>query len=389
MQNRVFLSYQHESFAAISQLADELRFRGIVPWVDKLPGGFKAGDHSEREARRVIQEESSAFVLYLTEKVLCSDFIRCIEIPEARLRQRRDPSYPLVVVSPDYRFGALRTLTKDHFGVDLTPAHGYAREEAEALEDFWVRVSRQILHRHMHDLPRSADTFTLSVNTYERMALMDEGLYIDATHALDGDVSRADVWERLLAGMQDAKREVSNRFGRPRLIINGSKHLTAAFMTGRVFNQYPLDIRQKDEYWTSDAPIELLDSFVVDYHPGAYTNPSLSVEIATGHKDIAAGVDTLITSGQLNPGGRLRIRPTQGRVNVTGSISRSLAHVAYSAIDEATNAQPTNEIHLFAAAPQAFLMTLGTLFQGMPENHLYEWTADGYIESLVVPSRLR
>lgn len=194
VKNCVFLSHQHDSIGSITQLADELRFRGIVPWVDKLPGGFRAGDDSEHEARRVIKNESSAFVLYLTDRALCSDFIGRIELPEALLRKQREPSYPIVVISPHYRFSELRSLTKEHFGFDLAQAHGYTRSGDETTEQFLTRVSRQLLHRHVHDLPDVADELWLSVNTYERMASApDEYLYLDATHALEADVSRTQV----------------------------------------------------------------------------------------------------------------------------------------------------------------------------------------------------
>ena len=122
--------------------------------------------------------------------------------------------------------------------------------------------------------------------------------------------------------------------------------------------------------------------------PGPYTNRTLAVEIATGNKDIARGVDALVESGQLMLGGRLQIRPKNGRVNVTEAISRSLAHLIYGKLDEAVNRKPTDEIHLFAAAPQATLMMLGALFQGQPPVHFYEWTGCGYVKSLVIPSRL-
>lgn len=192
-----------------------------------------------------------------------------------------------------------------------------------------------------------------------------------------------------MAGLMDVKLEISNRFGRPALTVNGSKHLTAAFLTGRVFNRYQLNIRQGDEYWSTAGSAASLDSFAIDYRPGSFARHALTVEIATGHKDIASGVDALIETDQLDLGGRLQVRPVEGRVNVTDPISRSLAQLVYSEIDRTANSKPTTEIHLFAAAPQSTLMTLGTLFQGQPHVHFYEWTARGYVKSIVIPSRLR
>lgn len=95
IQNCVFLSHQHGSAPAVRRLAVELQVRGIIPWVDKLPGGFAAGDGSVEEARRIVRDEASAFLLYLTEKAINSCFIREIEIPEALARRNRQPSFPV------------------------------------------------------------------------------------------------------------------------------------------------------------------------------------------------------------------------------------------------------------------------------------------------------
>jgi len=390
VQNCVFLSHQHDSSPDVLRLSHELQFRGVVPWVDKLPGGFRAGDDSVDEACRVIREDSSAFALYLTEKALYSDFIRDFEIPVAVERRRQDPSYPIVVISPEYEFGQIKILVKDHFGIDLTFAHGFAKASDEGIEDFILTVARELLHKYMRALTIPQNTFELSVSSFESIASSpSELLRVDATHALACRIDTMHIWSRLLNGLEDVKREISNGFGRPRLVINGSKHFTAAFITGRVFNRFTIDISQKAEYWTTDGTIEKLSDFSIDYRPGSHTKKALLVEIATGEKNIKAGVDALVSTGIVEDGGRLQVRPIKGRVNVTDVISRSLAHCTYSAIDKAANSKATAEVHVFVAAPQAFFMTLGTLFQGMPEVHLYEWVDGAYIESMVVPSLVR
>lgn len=268
-RNLFFLSYQNESIDDITQLAYELQFRGIVPWVDKLPGGFQAGDPSELEARRVIGEDSSGFLMYVTEKALDSGFVNNIEVPEALERQRREPAYPIVVVSPQFKFSELKQLTKEKFGIDLTFANGYARNEDELTGRFLAKVAVHILRKHISMLPSQRGAFELSVNSYDSIASTpSELLRIDATQALGRYVTNTAIWSRLLEGVQDAKCEIANRFSRPRLVINGSKHFTAAFIVGRVFNQFRLDIRQKDDYWSTAGSIQELNQFGVEYLPG-------------------------------------------------------------------------------------------------------------------------
>lgn len=388
MTNLSFLSYEHHSAAEIQLLAQELRYRGVVPWVDRLPGGFKAGDQSEQEARRVIDENASELVLFLTPEVLDSHFIRTIEIPQALYRRAVDPAFRIVVASPSYGFGAMRDLTKTHFDIDLTSAHGYAKRDDETIEVFVRRVATEITAARVGALDPDSACLSISINTYERMPRGGEALYFDATDALTGDVTRADVWQGLLDGLQSTKRAMSERLGRPTLMINGSKHLTGAFIAGRVFNQYPLSIRQKDDHWRSSG--ETIDQLPVSttYRPGPLSNRSLYVEFATGHKPVSQGVDRVLESADITPGGRLTILPTNGRINVEETLSRSLAHHVYSQIDKVSSTRAFDAIHLFVSAPQATIMTLAHLFHGMPEVHFYEWTDAGYICSVVVPHRL-
>lgn len=386
---KLFLSYQNESAQDISALAQELRYRGVIPWVDKLPGGFKAGDVSEQEARRVIREDCFALLLYLTPKVLGSDFIKTIEVPEAARRQRLDSRFKVVVASPCFGFGEMKRMTLDAFGIDLTPVHGYKKGDDEENREFFERIAREMTHRLLTLAPVSLGSVEISVNTYERMPHGDEALYFDATQALQGDVTRTIVWSSLLEGLQDAKQELSALVGRPHTVVSGSKHLTAAFMVGRVFNQYPLSIRQKDEFWQSVGEVDVDLPLTVTSTPGAHVSGSLVVEFATGYKTVSAGVDVLVAKSELVPGGRLQIRPATGKMIVTDSLSRSLAHSVYREIEKECSLREYSEIHFFTAAPQATVMTIATLFQGMPDVVFYEWTVGGYIPTVRIPGRLR
>lgn len=392
--NLVFISYQHRDRRLASLLAQELQLRGVIPWVDKTPGGFAAGDPSEAAARRVIGEAASGFVLVLTKHTWCSDFIKTIEVPEALARLRRDPHFWGCVVSPEYGMGEISSTMREQWGADFTQFHGYSRNRRarESVQSFMNRVATEVLRKHLDtQAPANVDRIEISVSSFEPVpGSPDELLHLDVFHPLQGNPYHNGTWERFLEGMQDAKVEVARRYGRPRLLVNGSKHFTAAFLTGRVFNRFPLDIRQTPmEVWSSDGELIPMDQFQVTYLPGSHREHTLVVEVATGEKDIARGVDSLIGSGRLANGGRLQIRPNNGRVNVTDVIARSLAHHICSEIDKVTRNKRTEQIHLFVAIPQALLMTLGTLFQGMPEVHVYEWTGTEYVKTLIVPARLR
>lgn len=384
-----FLSYQNQSFDAIERLDRELRHRGAVPWVDRLPHGFTAGDDCEQEARRVLREEATCMVLYLTDEVLTSDFIQDIEIPEAHDRLKTDPHFRLVVASPIFRFSKIKEFAKKTFGIDLSAKHGFARYADESTELFLMRVADEVINLQKGVLDPRAESVSISVNTYERMPHSDDVFYFDATVDLDGDVRKSEVWDSLLTGMQVAKRLLSSQVGRPLVHVHGSKHLTAAFMTGRVFNQFPLSIRQKDDYWKSTGSTVAVPSLSIHYAPGPITHRDLIVEISTGHKAVAVGVDVLLERTGMKPGGRLQIAPLDGRIDVNDELSRSVAQIAYSEIDIVAGRRRFERIHLFPSAPQSTVMTLGTLFQGAPDVLMYEWVDGEYVHSATVPSRLR
>lgn len=355
--------------------------------MDKLPNGFLPGDESEAEARRVINESSQGFVLYVTEKVWRSDFIKNIELPAAVTRNRDIPSFKVIPVSPTYNFRDLKSLFLENLGLDLTRFHGFIRQEQECPDQFITRLAGELLRYHSRLIAAPRDHLNISVNTYESMPDEDEDYYFDAVNELRDNIGDGEVWQQLHQGISLAQREVSRRLGRPKLRVNGSKHLTTAFLFGAVFNQFDMAIRQKDDYWEIKG--DLTDDALLDeeYLPGPFTDSSLFVELSSGRKAISAGVDQLLIRSDLLAGARLKLRPKNGRIDVTEAVSRSLAHQAYAAIDHAASLRTTESIHLFMAAPQSTVMTLASLFQGMPDVHLYEWTKIGYVKSFMVRGR--
>ncbi len=59
----IFLCHASEDASEIRMLAEELKVRGVAPWVDK-DGGFRVGDESAGEAERVIGEDCFGLLFY-------------------------------------------------------------------------------------------------------------------------------------------------------------------------------------------------------------------------------------------------------------------------------------------------------------------------------------
>jgi hypothetical protein len=385
---KFFLSHYNRNADEVQVLAEALRLHGIVPWVDK-DGGFHVGDHSAAEARRAIHEDCFGLLFYATRPAFTRKFIRDVEIDEALQIKQSDPAFVLVAVPRRLTFQSLSDLSQKHFGQDLSLFHTLPVSGRTDLRHACDRVAVGVLEDVLCRTAGTGPLSSLSIQ-YSTRDLMpdapDDVLRIDATSLLRHAVNASADWARLLEALQAIKRQVSRICGRPRIIVNGSKHLTAAFLFGRVFAPFQLQIRQTpDAFWATDAlptPTKLLTATQTAGLPG---ERRLFVEVASRYKDIAAGVDTLLAQGAPRASLRLSLRPVTVPLDVnSASMCCALADQAYTEIDKAVQLDQSKEIHLFAAAPQAFMMMLARKFQGMPPVHLYEWTSTGYVLSAVV-----
>ena len=166
-----------------------------------------------------------------------------------------------------------------------------------------------------------------------------------------------------MTALQDVKKRVATRYGRPRVAVHGSKHLTAAFLFGRVFAPFQMDIRQTPiDTWGTDGPAVDIEPFEPrTCRTQGLISGVIYVEIASGSKDIQTGVDLLLAARSVvKPAVRLQLRPYQP-LNVDNDLCRAMARQAYSEIERvvAQIGGAVTDTHLFVAAPQAFMMMLG------------------------------
>jgi hypothetical protein len=386
----LFLCHHSVAASQVYQMATELRLRGIVPWVDKQRGGFKVGDSSPEEARRVILEDCFGLLLYATPGVLRRWFIREIEIPAAKEAKQRDPTYVLTAFARGVGFSTLSKQSKAQLGVDLGEFHGISSRRNltdRARRPDWIRMAVEVLRKWL-SLQPGRPGISLQFSTRQLFPDNDDDLLrIDATEFLVSDPLSMDKWDAVRQGLLDVQSEITHRFGRPRIYVHGSKHLTAAFLFGRVFARNPLDIRQTPTaVWSSDTPPTPVEPFTAALCVPEGHDRSLFVEIASGHKNIAEGVDDVICGSVGTHPARLSLRPADGPLAVDNALCVAMTRQAYLEIERAMAATGAGSIHLFVAAPQAFLMMLAQCFAGMPEAHLYEWDSERYIKSCVVPA---
>ena len=157
-------------------------------------------------------------------------------------------------------------------------------------------------------------------------------------------------------------------------------------MIGRVFSPFELDIRQTvDEVWGTDADFPAwANPLAVTTEGGDGCGP-LFVGVASRNKDVAASMEAFITRHCPGSPRRLVLTPPNSPLAVDNELCRAMVSQTYAAIESTMRGQHVSSIHLFAAAPQAFMMMLGREFKGMPPVHLHEWTGTKYVESVVLP----
>jgi hypothetical protein len=386
---KLFLAHHSGDAHELWEQAIELRLRGIIPWVDKA-GGFAVADESETAARRAIREDCFGLLLYATASVFDRPFIRDVEVNEALKVRQQDAHFALFAVPRGISHDDLKTESRRGFSFDLGRYHTVAIPDGTDLQQGWSKVASEVLQRVLASTVPPAPVRQLSLQ-YSTRELMphepDDVLCIDATALLRNSSADPAQWQRLLRGLQDVKRAISQICGRPRLRINGSKHLSAAFLFGRVFAPFDLDIRQTPiEFWSTDAPIATIQPFTANVQHSSDPHGRLYLEIASGYKNIAAGVDTLIVTSGQEPSVRLRLQPSQGPLNVDNALCRAMVKQTYAELERVVQTRSISELHIFAAVPQSFMMMLGRELKGMPPVQLYEWDGYRYASSCAIPA---
>lgn len=376
---KLFLSHFSGDADEVKQLVAQLRLRGIAPWVDK-DCGFKIGDHSPSEARRAIREDCYGLLFYATEMAFTRRFIRDVEIDEARNIRHADPEFLLFAVPRRMAFDNLKRLSMAAFDFDLSPFHTVALPEGCDLTASLRQVAMMVLDKSLRRAAALSERTTMSLQFSTRDLLPDEPedvLRIDATRSADVHGGKQ-PGEQLLAALRDVKSKVAEVFGRPRLTVHGSKHLSAAFLFGRVFAPFHMDIRQTaSDVWRTEAERPSLDPLTVSWQQGDGQR-CLFIEVASRNKNVAAGVDDFIDRTSLRPSVRLQLWPATGPLDLDNGLCLAMVRQVYTEIERIMQDHPAHELHIFAAAPQAFMMMLGREFKGMPPTYVYDWTGTDY-----------
>lgn len=362
----------------MSILAEQLRVRGITPWIDKQ-GGFLVGDRNKTEARRAIQEDCFGCLLYATPRAFERPFITDIEMPAAVEQYSRDADYLIFAVLRNLGFSDLAAKSQSTFGLNLADHHCVLVSDA-AIAEGLARVARETLAKLVcgHEINQK-QSIRIQFCTREVFPPGEhELLCIDGRGVYGGYDTVA--WKDLLMGLCDVKKVIVKAFGRPAITVEGSKHLTSAFLFGRAFQPFELQIRQTSgECWSTIGPLRELELSVAFR---AQPSDELVVTVASGEKNIL--VEEIVAVSGSNAS-LLSISPPNGRFSLDADSSRWFAKAIYEHIDMAVAQSNPKKIHLLMAIPQATAMNLGQKFAGMPDTIVYDWNGSSYEPGRLIP----
>src|SRR5258708_14759705 len=101
-----FLSYLREDAEEVKYLQQQLKVRGVRAWRDVTD--LALGGSTKDEIMRAIEVETDAFVIYVTQQCLASDFIWNIEVPTALERQEHDRDFNVIPILRGVTFEELQ-----------------------------------------------------------------------------------------------------------------------------------------------------------------------------------------------------------------------------------------------------------------------------------------
>jgi hypothetical protein len=279
------------------------------------------------------------------------------------------------------------------FGTDLAAYSSRAIDGADGeVDERLGMVADEVLGKVLWRAREKGVASTLQMQFSTRERLADEPgdiLRVDAEGLLEeaSDLdSWQDAWGRVHAGLLAVKRRASGHFGRPRLRVHGSKHLTAAFVLGYVFPSTvcELEVRTKRDYWSTDCEPVPKDLLLTNISDGTVGSESLYVELSTGDQLVRDAVRRHVQRTQASPLKYFRFTPGPDLESVPYMTNADACAVAQQVRVELTRVisdYGISEVHLFAAIPQGLAMMIGHSLNAMPPVQLYEYDGSNYCVS--------
>jgi hypothetical protein len=379
MASPVFLSYRWNEGVPpteVEMLDREMRLRGVPVWRDIRELG--PGALNEEVADNAIRHICTGCVLYFTEAVLESWFIKSVELSAVRSRIERDGSFFVAAIFDGVGSEESEILRRE-IGINLTNYQGLFVNQNV---DFQAQIhpfSAQILSRYLSSVP--VNRAAVALNTWNQIPLNEPAtLHLNWAREENTDAGPLPVdWRLLKKAAHDLQTVLSNFADTRVLRVEGNAHLSAAFLLGYTFRE-PTGWRIEAHH--GRAPVEIAS---VEANRQGWRLVPLPAQNDSGELVIK-----LCASAECgNAVQRHRSRDREARVEIgifppDGKPDRTslddieidgLAAAVVSAIREARERYSIAQTELYFACPWTLGMALGWNFASSGPVSVYEATA--------------
>jgi hypothetical protein len=376
----VFLSHARINQADVTQFEMHLKARGLRVWRD-IPDLIR-GEQNEDAVRASIHR-SDAFLLWLTEECLQSDFIWRVEVQTAIECHQANPEYSIIPVFWSVPVFRVRNFCLQRNLVDVTKFAGDVVMTnfniAPGLDEYW-RVAYQCLRslcprqrRRFQDRP-----FNLVLRTSPDDSLCEGmDLDLDWSSLFESPHSDPRVWDDLLLpALQDVRRVVGRFTFARHLNIRLQARLSAAFAFGRIFpttSRFNLTIDGGHGIWRSSYAPAATKPLRITRSEGSGHSDQAVVQLSIT-RDLGRSVSDYLTQLQFPYGPKLDISPLDGISNVavrSGKHALAMAVQVGQEIKRLRDLDGVRQVHLFAALPAPLALLIGRQCNATIPIHIY------------------
>jgi len=371
-----FLSYKREDAGQVKYLQQQLKARGVRAWRDVTD--LPLGGSNEREIVKAINQESDAFVIYITPECLQSDFIWDIEVRAALQRWEQDPEYKIIPILQGVTFAQVQQNSIARGYRSLTEFNAVPLSNPTHDKEQFNKELRSIAERIMKA------TYTLRLRrvgadrTYEPRINFHTFHYEPPTPSLDLDldwtelfeskdeVPTGDEWEDiLLTALDDVKNMLSAKTPSRKLHVYLNARLPAAIALGAAIPataHFELLLQSNHSTWsTKGTPTDPSPLRLLSFHEKGDAQSAL-IELAIS-RNTAPGIAQSLPTLNISYKHHVRFEPKDEPPNSDAvkdaahalAMSRQIGMELRNLCDN----KGISHLHLFAALPVELAVMVG------------------------------
>jgi hypothetical protein len=373
----IFLSYRWVDGVAparVEILDREMRLRGVPVWRDVRELG--AGGLNEVVAADALRDLSCGCVLYFTEAVLDSWFIKSVELAAVRHRIERDGDFFVTAVFDGVDSEQSEILRRE-IGVDPGDYQGIFIDQTV---DFEVQIrpfASQVLRRYLATV--AGELTAVAIDTWNEIPLaVEAALHLNWAGGDSGAGSLPIEPEQLKGAAKDVEAALRARSDCRDLRVSGNVHLSSAFLVGYSFRE-PTGWGIVADH--ARAAVEIAgvaadrQDWRLNLHPNQNDSTELLVQVCVsaecGHavRRHRGGAEARAELGVFPADGR------PGRRSLEGTKINPLAAAIVATIREARERYGVASSELYLASPWTLAMALGWNFASSGPVVVHEATA--------------